>query len=146
MLKYLSQYLLRSSGEKRDSMSRFFKYVLAVVFTVAFFAGVALLGMVAFATVNGNSMSDARMDKLTFENTKIVPSNWTGEVVKSEPLGHGLHRVQVRRSGSEKQDTLLATTELAIGTKVQELKILSYGKNTIQQTTWFAVPVETSGK
>jgi hypothetical protein len=119
-------------------MSRF-KDVLAVTFAVVF---LAVAGTIAIGMFSGNSPSDAHMDELTFKRTTIAPSDWTGEVVRSEKMEEGLFKVLVKRTETEKQDTLLATTELAVGTKVRHVQVVTINPgNQIPATVRFAFPV-----
>ena len=122
-----------------------FKDVLAVTFAVVF---LAVAGTIAIGMFTGDArMSEAQMEELSFQRVTIDEIGWTGEVAKSEKLKQGLFKVLVKRTGTEKQDTLLATTEFAVGTKVRHVQVVTINPgNSIPATVRFAFPVETSGK
>lgn len=126
--------------ERRSQMNRHFKDVLEVAL------GLVVVAVFAALTIEP-SLSHAQMDETVFKRTRIAQSDLTGEVVKSEPLADGLHKVQVQSAWSEKQDTLLATTELPVGTKVRHLwvEIINPG-NDLRLTVRFAFPIEPPGK
>lgn len=107
---------------------------------IAFVCLVVLgVGLVKFGA--DSRMTVDQVDDQVYALVKIEPSSWTGEVVKSEQIGHGFYKVLVRRTGSEKRDTLFATTDLAVGSKVQYLNLITLDHNNLPQTMRLAVPV-----
>lgn len=100
------------------------------------------LMVVAFTLIGcGNASTEIDpLDEQRYAQMKLVPSSWTGEVVKCEMMEHGLYKVLAKRTGYKRLDTLLSTTNLTTGTKVQHVQIVTLDHNTLPQSTWLAVP------